>query len=529
DCTAKLIKKLYDPKFSSARTKSEAIICNVLCPLSEEEVQHDLDKCSFVTLTVEASNHKDIKLFPVLVRYFKPLEGVKVKIIEFSSLPGETSDLQTAYISHVIEKHGLAQKIVALCADNTNTNFGGVKRAGKGNIWRKLQIQLGRDILGIGCNAHIIHNTLQTAVDCLPIDLECFAVKVYKYFHIYTVRVKELKEFCDFVQLDYQKLLQHGSTRFLSLGPSLERILHLFDGLRAYFLSQEKCPKFLKDTFSNPCTKLWLGFALKQTAAFHRALKTVEQDNISATEVALHIYDLRNVLQARLEESFIPSDIKTLLDTLVEAGDIKADDFYCAVRSFYSASVDYLDNWSCSLENTKEIEWVLLRSFPEWRDIQSSLSNFYSKIPALTSVDKTMLFDEWACAKNIVTCHITEWNKNKVAVSDRWTDVFSEMGSKSLNFGVLSLAVEFVLCLPGTSAPVERVFSLMNASWTDEKSRQSVTTMKAMLFVRINFGLDCSAFYDKLLKDKRTLAKIGSSEKYKTATVNDAVAPSCSH
>lgn len=296
DCTAKLIKKLYDPKFSSARTKSEAIICNVLCPLSEEEVQHDLDKCSFVTLTVDASNHKDIKLFPVLVRYFKPLEGVKVKIIEFSSLPGETSDLQTAYISHVIEKHGLAQKIVALCADNTNTNFGGVKRAGKGNIWRKLQIQLGRDILGIGCNAHIIHNTLQTAVDCLPIDLECFAVKVYKYFHIYTVRVKELKEFCDFVQLDYQKLLQHGSTRFLSLGPSLERILHLFDGLRAYFLSQEKCPKFLKDTFSNPCTKLWLGFALKQTAAFHRALETVEQDNISATEVALHIYDLRNVL-----------------------------------------------------------------------------------------------------------------------------------------------------------------------------------------------------------------------------------------
>lgn len=234
-------------------------------------------------------------------------------------------------------------------------------------------------------------------------------------------------------------------------------------------------------------------------------------------------------MQARLEESFIPSDIKTQLDTLVEAGDIKADNFYCAVRSFYSASVDYLDNWSCSLENTKELEWVLLRSVPEWRNIQSSLSNFYSRIPALTSVDETMLFDEWACAKNIVTCHITEWNKNKVAVSDRWTDVFSEMGSKSLNFGVLSLAVEFVLCLPGTSAPVERVFSLMNASWTDEKSRQSVTTMKAMLFVRINFGLDCSAFYDKLLKDKRTLAKIGSSEKYKTATVNDAVAPSCSH
>ncbi len=83
--------------------------------------------------------------------------------------------MQTDYIYQVIEKHGLDQKVVALCADNTNTNVGGVKRAGKGNTWRKLQLKLRREILGIGCNAHIIHNTLQTALDCLPIDLESFA------------------------------------------------------------------------------------------------------------------------------------------------------------------------------------------------------------------------------------------------------------------------------------------------------------------------------------------------------------------
>lgn len=85
DCTAKLIKKLYDPKFSSARTKSEAIICNVLDPLSEEEVQHDLDKCSFVTFTVDASNHKDIKLFPVLVRYY--LCQVRHRICKLPTFP----------------------------------------------------------------------------------------------------------------------------------------------------------------------------------------------------------------------------------------------------------------------------------------------------------------------------------------------------------------------------------------------------------------------------------------------------------
>lgn len=109
DCTSKLIKNLYDPKLYSARTKSEAIICNVLAPWSKEEVQRVLDKCFFVTLTVDVSNHKDVKLFPVLVRYFNPQEGVKL-ITEFSSLPGETSGLQTDYIAHFIEKHDLDEK-----------------------------------------------------------------------------------------------------------------------------------------------------------------------------------------------------------------------------------------------------------------------------------------------------------------------------------------------------------------------------------------------------------------------------------
>ena len=86
-----------------------------------------------------------------------------------------------------IQKFNLHNKIVALCADNTNTNFGGYRRLGKNNVWRKLEAELWREIIGIGCGAHIIHHCLQCAVNCLPIDVECFAVKIYK---IYRVSVK---------------------------------------------------------------------------------------------------------------------------------------------------------------------------------------------------------------------------------------------------------------------------------------------------------------------------------------------------
>jgi hypothetical protein len=95
------------------------------------------------------------------------------------------------------DKFALRDTTIALCADNMNTDFGGCKRLGENNVWRKLETELKRQITGIACGTHVIHSCLQCAVDCLPIDTECFAVKVYKYFSIYTVRVEEVKNFCD--------------------------------------------------------------------------------------------------------------------------------------------------------------------------------------------------------------------------------------------------------------------------------------------------------------------------------------------
>jgi hypothetical protein len=175
------------------------------------------------------------------VRYFLPNCCVQVKIIDFTFLPGEISDLQSAMLKEVIDKFALQDKIVALFADSTNTNFGGCKRVGKNNVWRKLEIQMEREIIGIGCGAHIIHNCLQCAVDCLPIDIECFAVKVLKYFHIYTVIVEELKTFFDFAENNYAKLLEHGNTRFLFWDSSIDRILSMFDGLRIFFPRKMPC------------------------------------------------------------------------------------------------------------------------------------------------------------------------------------------------------------------------------------------------------------------------------------------------
>jgi hypothetical protein len=60
------------------------------------------------------------------------------------------------------------------------------------------------------------------------------------------------------------------------------------------------------------------------------------------------------------------------------------------------------------------------------------------------------------------------------------------MSEKCLDFEDLCNIVEFILCLPGSTAPAERIFSVMNTMWSKEKSRLSVETMRAMLVVRQN-------------------------------------------
>ena len=76
------------------------------------------------------------------------------------------------------------------------------------------------DLVGIGCTVYIVHNCLQLVMDTLPMCVQSL-VKIYKFFHIYPARDLELQEFCEFADVEYKQLLQHGNTRFLSLLPAL--------------------------------------------------------------------------------------------------------------------------------------------------------------------------------------------------------------------------------------------------------------------------------------------------------------------
>jgi hypothetical protein len=129
DCTAQLTWKLYEPKFTCARTKCDATVSNVLAPWATTVATQDLDQVEFASLYIDASNHGHVKLLPIVVRY-DGSTSVETKLLDFVELKGETAEDISAGAMVVITKFYLENKVVAFSADNTNTNFVGLNRLG---------------------------------------------------------------------------------------------------------------------------------------------------------------------------------------------------------------------------------------------------------------------------------------------------------------------------------------------------------------------------------------------------------------
>ena len=156
-----------------------------------------------------------------------------------------------------------------------------------------------------------------------------------------------------------------------------------------------------------------------------------------------------------------------------------------------------------------------MKKFPERSEFQKAGLLFREKCPNV-AISINSVFDEVTYRKQVLNSDIlNKWQDNGISPSDRWKKVFdllSELEIDTPNLRKLSAAY---MCLPGSNAPVERIFSQMNALWTDEKNRFLVETIKTILMTKSTFNLSCDAFAKKLARNIATLKKIHGSEKYR--------------
>lgn len=81
-CTSDIIRTVYnEPTFTCSYTKATAILTGVFEPMILSQIKNELNEALFVCISTDTSNHKEIKMYPVIARYFLPLEGVKTRLI----------------------------------------------------------------------------------------------------------------------------------------------------------------------------------------------------------------------------------------------------------------------------------------------------------------------------------------------------------------------------------------------------------------------------------------------------------------
>ncbi|CAI6360864.1 unnamed protein product [Macrosiphum euphorbiae] len=512
-CTADLIRLLFnEKKFTCAKTKTRDLIVNILAPFAMENTIEGLKKANYISVLVDASNHKSVKLVPVIVRYFNPKNGIKNDILDFSSLPGETAELIHNKIVSVLKKFELEEKIISFSGDNTNTNFGGIARKGKNNVFLKLKNTLKRNILGLGCCAHVIHNSIQYAADSLPIDIEIIVCKIFGYFHIYTVRVETLKEFCSFVDVQYKEILAHSKTRWLSLYPAIERIIEMFSALKSYFLSQNNCPNILKTFFKNETSILWLNFLQSQLKTINIYIKIIENQKLCAVELILIMEKLTTKLKNKKDDFFLPSDIEALLVHLEESGEIIKSEFKETCTKFYDLCINYITDWTASNQHIPELNsltWVCLSNKDEinWSNIKPSIS--FLKLNFNITLNEEELYEQFLRNKT------DEWQCK--TSEEKWLSIFKSFKENNIDYSMLLKIVEFAFALPGSNAAVERIFSLMNSCWTKSRGNLCINTVEATLVIKTNLeNKPCQQFYEDISKNKDLLIRVHKTAKYST-------------
>lgn len=101
---------------------------------------------------------------------------------------------------------------------------------------------------------------------------------------------------------------------------------------------------------------------------------------------------------------------------LADSGEVNEAKYTEAVEKFYETSLEYVNEWKCSLGNKEKFKWVLLRKASEWKEIQVSLNE---ELVTHTEAEETRVFDQWTLIKSIIVRQFDTWNKENIPVSNR--------------------------------------------------------------------------------------------------------------
>lgn len=432
-------------------------------------------------------------------------------MIELIENPNETADGIFKMIQLCLEKHKLKIKnISGFSADNTNSNFG-IRHSVFTNLCK-----LNPNIVKSNCHAHIIHNCAKHSLQNLDVDVENIVLKLYAHFSQSAKRREELKEFHAFIDTNFEDLLRHVPTRWLSLGPCIDRILRTYPALTSYFLSLgDETPLilqkilFVKDQHEiNPKIEVYLSFCSHILPIFEETIKQIEKTNCTVTETFTIFTNFRERISSRIKDKFYGFQTNQLLKKLTNSQQSKVEASF--VR-FLECTLKYLDKWFDFDVNSlySKLSPFSLKdgNFPSYENF----ANILLLLKALdNNIEMDKLYDEVNEVNSLLPKIIDNSTFLKLEVDKKWVFIFNNIERTENIFKVIS----YILTLPSSSAFCERIFSIMGNKYRDERNRCSTNLINNELLITVNCDQNCVDFFNMVQHDESLLNLTKSQQKY---------------
>ncbi|KAH6948290.1 hypothetical protein HPB50_023344 [Hyalomma asiaticum] len=464
--------------FQCGRKKVSYIISDGLGPYFKGKVVEELAEPGvFYTVMIDETPVPEMKVqqLDVLVRYFSvKAQDVVVEHLQSFHMGHATADELFSCVSDSLSELP-KNNMVCFFSDGPN-----VMKCLK----RKIKAELSPNMIDIGeCGLHKVHNAFAAALDTFCQEVDSIVTDIHQYFKC-AMRHADIKDLQQKLGLPQLEFLRHVSSRWLTLLPSIQRVLELYDALKAFF-SKSGEPKTsyvrhnrLAAAFADHTLRARLLF-LKNAAQLFDRFQTLFQSKKPLIRVFYEeMVAIVKLVMGRFlrQEAFKDATGFQLKDTNVELPanwkakpELGSDTekemelwtptqkkaFHVKARAFYITCTKYLVS-RLPLDNRVLFHMRFLKPGATGDSYTKSVRFIANALPQVIPPNEvSTLTDEWLS----LVCETADWEISDDVIP-HWANVFLvKMPNGEPKYPKLAKLAKAVLCLPHGNADCERGFS----------------------------------------------------------------------
>lgn len=299
--------------------------------------------------------------------------------------------------------------------------------------------------------------------------------------------------------------MSHSKTRWLSLYPIIKRTLEMYQPLKSYFLSIDRPPIVLKTFFENPISEAYLTFVYSLAHSFHSNILKMEKQSNSVVETLSILKEVSELLKVRIETKFLPINVISILNKNSDLNN-ECKKFKEEYINVYISALEYLSKWTKQFSPFKVFEWMSLTKVPEWNEIINTILHLKERE---IQIDDVKCLNQFVNLKKFLELEEILLNQESISINDKCMRYFNSINNLE-KCSEFILMCQYMFAIPAHNATVERIFSLIEAQWTDERNRMGVDTVANLIMIKFNFhGQSCIDFYKNILKNEDVLKSVG--------------------